>query len=792
MSSALAIPARRGSKSAAAAAAICRRRHRSTKPLNHLDLRHVSFPAAKPHPNNDISLLWLLAAGCVQRKSRVLGATCQSMQKRGLRVQLRPEAVATTTEPFDKATVKQQSYSSSTDGSNDNIFHPRHLAKGVDLDALFDYLAQNADRLGSTKVFKTLRAALYNASGYDAERAWRIYKAMEQHSVTHMMSANHYGHLLNILKYGKDKNAIPRMLSVLADIRTAHAEHRLECSPLHYSQVLFTMGRIGDCAGACKIIREMKVQGIETRSSHYTSLALAARNSGNADDGQQAAKIMIAAMEDGMALEGEACAIMVSLLARSAGPAGGMESTIKFLEAMEKMDSKQQQQQMEDTQSTDLLPKCNARNNEHVYTSIISALARRGDVDKAKQVYDEMESNGVRRTLVTHTAMIDAYSRAGHFETATQMLKKLMRNNNSKPTRSHFAMATTILVNAIRKNRWDVAKDIENSWMTKLEQNPKTADDKFRAAMLWVQAVSSLERARAFFEEQYRTNPKYVNRVMVNHLVISSGNRRLRQKVQESFGLHDVVEPGSPIPMRAHHHYVEALFKCRDVPAALSAFMIMRRQGVPDDISLAMLIQGLVANNENDLAWHVFRTLKLHGFEPNLYAYTTILQVYAKERPKSGITRELMDIWPELHSILTGKPIASRSLDTVIYDPSQAYQVFRELTGFKKPNVYSYTALISCFAKTGLARAVEVFSHMCADGIQPTVQTYTALLQGCAIFRNPRVALIVFQHMRDNAIEPNRLTWHYLLKALARGRVDKDKIDEIGSLARKDMARKML
>ncbi|KAI8144356.1 hypothetical protein BJV82DRAFT_607116 [Fennellomyces sp. T-0311] len=738
MSSAL---ARRGSKSAATA---CKHQHRNYF-SNTFFRRDAITRNIRP-----TDMVWLLTA-------TTLG--CRSITRRTLRAkseQLAPRTMVMV----DDTVVSEQS-----NRRTNNPFHPRRIGKGCDLDSLFQHLAEQSHHLGPERVFKSLRAALYNASGYRAEPAWRIYQQMIHHDVTDRMSANHYGHLLNILKYGNDQTTIARMLLVLSYIP--------DKSSMHYSQVLFAMGRVGDAAGACQLIKDMQSDGVAPSSSHFTSLAIAAKNDKhNGVAIQEAAELMMDAMKTrGMVLENDACVTMISLLSRRDKPSisgDGIDKTVKFLEAVESVSAQKKDE-------GDTPP---ARYNAHMYTTLISGLAHKGDATNAKRLYDEMRQQGLKPTIATRTALIEAYGRAGDFDTALKLL-------NRKHKRNH-AMVTSVLTNAIRHNKWDVAEELAVPWMDRLE-HAKT-DDKLRAALLWIKVKSSMDEAREFFDMLYQKDSSYVNSVMVNHLVTESGNQRSQDKVKDSFDLHRLTGPPS---LYSQHLLVDALFKCRDVPAALSAFMNMRRQGIPDDITMAMVVRGLVMNDEDTTAWNVFRALKSGNLQPNLWAYTSMLKAFAKTQPSKGIPRELLALWPELHSTLSGTNEAP-ALKPLIANPSQAYMLFREMTGYQTPNEYTYTTLIACFSKHSLARAAEVFSHMCAAGVKPTVQTYTVMLQACAIFRSARIALLVFRHMRDQQVTPNEATWHYLLKALVRARVEKAKIDEVGQMAREAMAKKKI
>ncbi|KAI7878517.1 hypothetical protein K492DRAFT_164846 [Lichtheimia hyalospora FSU 10163] len=746
--------ARRGSKCAAAC------KHQNPLRPNLTRCRSTFVLPVVPSPTTrHTDMLCLLAAAAASRATGTLSCT----QRRHFNARSSSSSAAIS------ASSPTSAVSTTLNDPSQNIFHPRRIGKGCDLNALHDYLQAQGHQLGPERVYKTLRSALYNASGYQADTAWRIYQMMLEHGVSHRMGANHYGHLLNILKYG---NNWERMINVLDHMR----KQGTQVGPLHYAQVLFTMARHGQLESACKILKEMREAGVPRQPSHLTSLALAIRSHHvSTKQHEIAAKIMMEAMQlEGILIENRACAVMVSHLSRTS-----MDKTIEFLECLAQVQALSNNNN-KDTPATVIEGGGGSIYNTHVYTSLISGLAHKGDATNAERLYNEMKHHGLRPTVATRVALAEAYGRAGDFDKALKLVGK----------RPNHAIMTCILSNAMRQERWELAHELAEKWMAdKRIMNNTAADDKFRATLMWIKVKTGLDTAKSFFQRLYEEDPSFVNAVMVNHLVIESGNQRKKDQVYDSFGLHRQLENEPSPSLLSQHFYVDALFKCRDVPAALAAFVEMRRFGVPDDITMAMVVRGLVMNDEDNMAWNVFRIMRKNGLQPNLYAYTSILTAFAKSQPPRWVSKELSKLWPNLHAAITGRHLEQPDMisNDLLGNPSHAYSLFQEMTGFQRPNEYTYTTLIACFAKTSLARAADVFSHMCADGIKPTAQTYTAMLQGCAIFRNARMALVVFRHMREHHVTPNQKTWHYLLKALVRARVDRKKIDSVGRMARKAM-----
>ncbi|KAI9282279.1 hypothetical protein BY458DRAFT_531229 [Sporodiniella umbellata] len=623
------------------------------------------------------------------------------------------------------------------------------------LDVILSYLSTH--KLDDRLTFSTLRTALYNTTQYDHEKAWAIYNNMIQYKVNIFLKPNHYGTLLCILKFGHSPY---NLLKVVEDMR----QHSTP-NDYHYSQILFAFQRFGLAEEAYEYIKTLE----DPRPNHFHSLIIAIRKSKKADPAllEKVVVLMLENMKSrDLELDNTTRAVTIALLA-------DFKKSELIIEFLKSVDTIQQTKRRKKVRPY----------NIYMYTSLISGCARKADALGAKALYEEMKKNDLKPNQVTYTALMEAYGRAGDFTSAIRLMTKHQRQfrkiNNS--------MVTSLVVNAIRHDNLRVAKNAM-AFITKKNIKLTETDGVLRAAILWLKIKNDVSDARRYFDELYANDARLVNNVMVNHLITEYGRQGNKKGVVEMYENHLKLpkQPSSEEIQRTKHYLIDALFHCRDVPIAISVFVSMRNQAMSDEITMAMIIKGLVLNNEGDLAWSLFKTLQSNGTEPNLHAYTSVLKSLGNKgsymEKKTNPTIDRLD--PRL---LKSAGIKLSDLD---FNPSpvptttEAIQLFRRLTGFHKPNIYIYTTLISCFAKNNIYQAVTIFEHMCLKQVKPTVETYTALLQGCAIFRNKEIAYAVFKHMNDNEVEPNELTWMFFMKALLRSRTPTAEVDVVGEFSR--------
>lgn len=683
-------------------------------------------------------------------------------------------ARSTSSQALLKEEVPSHSSSSSHNSPEKQLyskFHPRTLNKDVNLESLLDFLSKSS--LSPKNKFKSLRTALYNTTQYDSRKAWLIYDTMVRYQVDKYLKLNHYGFLLCILKYG---DSIQHMLTVIENMKKLHPREDID---YHISQVLFSMGRQGLVEEACQLVGSSARKDFKPSANHYHSLAIALKNNSktgtnNSKSIEAVTKLMLEGMEQHQTvLHNTTLSTMISVLSSSQQK----DLTLQFLKAMDKANS-----------------SCGATAttthshpyNVYIYTSLIAGFARQGDSASAKRIFDEMRKHKVEPNQVTFSALMEAYGKAGDFNSAI----RLLTDHQKRYRKVNNAMVTSLLVNAIRHNNLTVAENTVK-FITKKKVKVKDMDSTLLTALIWVKTKLCVDEARKDFDLLYKKDENLVNSIMVNHLITGYGLKGDKESVIQLYNTNLNKEKISPAEeKRSKHHLANALFHCRDVPAAMGVFVSMRNQDVPDDVTLAMVIQGLIMNNENNLAWRLFKTLQADGIEPNLHAYTSILkaighrEVDLKKKPSNS------RVSPELIEAAGIRLPTLDYLHSAVPSTTEALNLFRRLTGFQQPNVYTYTTLISCFAKHNISRAISIFDHMCAKGVQPTVETYTAILQGCSIFRNSQMALSVFNHMCENRVEPNAVTWRYLLKSLLRSRVDKKQIDKIAQMAKKSLDNK--
>ncbi|MBA0635218.1 hypothetical protein Godav_021949 [Gossypium davidsonii] len=129
--------------------------------------------------------------------------------------------------------------------------------------------------------------------------------------------------------------------------------------------------------------------------------------------------------------------------------------------------------------------------------------------------------------------------------------------------------------------------------------------------------------------------------------------------------------------------------------------------------------------------------LKL-GVEPDVVTFTTLINGLCKQRKMS----QAASLFDEM--IGTG------------YQPNLiAYStILNEERGFK-PDIVAYSTVIDCLCKKGsLNEALDLFSEMMVKGIRPNIVTYSCLIHAMCNSGQQKQATRLLNEMVDNNISP--------------------------------------
>ncbi|KAF7145258.1 hypothetical protein RHSIM_Rhsim04G0187400 [Rhododendron simsii] len=185
----------------------------------------------------------------------------------------------------------------------------------------------------------------------------------------------------------------------------------------------------------------------------------------------------------------------------------------------------------------------------------------------------------------------------------------------------------------------------------------------------------------------------------------------------------------------------------------------------PDAFVYATLVDGFIRNGDLNEAKRLFELAIENGVNPGVVGFNAMIKGYSKfgmmNDAVSCINRMMQRcISPDeyTYSIMVDGYVKQ-------HDLNGALRMFTQMVKRKcKPNVVTYTSLINGFCLKGDFHGAEnIYSEMKSCGLVPNVVTYSVLIGSFCKDGKLVKAVSFFEHMLRSKCIPNDVTFHYLV-----------------------------
>ncbi|XP_042489640.1 pentatricopeptide repeat-containing protein At2g27610-like [Macadamia integrifolia] len=319
--------------------------------------------------------------------------------------------------------------------------------------------------------------------------------------------------------------------------------------------------------------------------------------------------------------------------------------------------------------------------NASTFGSVLKAVAKLGDISKGRKLHDHANELGMESYVLVGTALIDMYSNCGCLPDARHVFDKNFADcqvnmpwNAMISGYSQCGCSQEALELFIRMCLNDVESDLF------------TYGSVFKA----IAAVKYLHFGR-----------------QVHGKVLKLGYDSKALNVNNAIA--------------------DAYSKSGSLEDARKVFESMETK---DLISWTTMLTAYVQCSEGEKALNIFSQMRNEGFTPNEFSFASILVGCA--------SLCLLDYGQQLHSLFCKSGLEDHEcIESALVDMYakcgniiEAEKVFRAI---KRPDVVSWTAIISAYAHHGLTRnALELFQTMEASGIKANAVTLLCVLFACS------------------------------------------------------------
>jgi pentatricopeptide repeat protein len=377
----------------------------------------------------------------------------------------------------------------------------------------------------------------------------------------------------------------------------------------------------------------------------------------------------------------------------------------------------------------------------HVGNALVTAFAKCGSIGDAAQVFNKL----VKRDSSSCNAMIGAYAGNGHVEKAFEVFEQMQREG-LEPNRITFlsilnACASPavlargrLLYAQAKKARFLSDVSVGNAFVNMFAKCGSVEDARRvfdqmvqRDVISWTSMIKGYaeagrsEQAYAVFQEMLRVGPEpdKVTYLSILNAVASPQVLKWGKEVHAH-----IIAAGYETDVRIGTALVNMYFKCGNLMDAQQVFDKMTTR---DIVAWNTLIGGYAAAGYGEEALTAYNQMQSEAFQPNKITYMNMLNACAN----SGALEQGKTIHAQLGSV---SDVAVGNALVYMYAKcgsiTDARQVFDQMT---HRDVISWTTLIRGYAQYGSGKdALEIFEQMKREGVQPDELTFVGVLSACS------------------------------------------------------------
>ncbi|KAI8391749.1 uncharacterized protein BYT42DRAFT_206838 [Radiomyces spectabilis] len=242
----------------------------------------------------------------------------------------------------------------------------------------------------------------------------------------------------------------------------------------------------------------------------------------------------------------------------------------------------------------------------------------------------------------------------------------------------------------------------------------------------------------------------------------------------------DTVLAGHKLDVQMFNQLIKVYFKARKGAKALQAFGEIQRH--PDlqvnDVIVNTMINGLVINHEMKAANILYQQMLQSNMRPDIVTFNTLFKGFINSHDYVSAGKVIADMAryqcePDVVTLTTMVDVVCKT-----QEPPNTESLIKLLqsTGMS-PNAYTFNGIINHWVRQQrMDEAEHALSLMKSAPyqLQPTIHTYTNLIQGYVNTMNLSKAMETFQSLLRSGTKPDRATFNFMITAF----VDHDRLED--------------
>ncbi|KAL5101080.1 hypothetical protein RYX36_005407 [Vicia faba] len=256
-------------------------------------------------------------------------------------------------------------------------------------------------------------------------------------------------------------------------------------------------------------------------------------------------------------------------------------------------------------------------------TLVIDGLCKRGEVEKAKELMDEMVTKSiVKPTVFTYNTLLNAYvgrkDRSG--------VGEILRLMEKEPV--VFSVATYSILIQWYSSSGDIG-EVEKIFEEMRERKIEIDVYVYSSMISWNCRLGNMKRAFALFDEMAQRN---VAPNAHTYGALIGGVCKAGQMEAAEILLEEMQSKGIDLNMIIFNTMIDGYCKRGMMDEALRLQTIMERKGFNADVfTFNILANGLCKLHRYDEAKCTLNSMVEKGVEPNVVTFTMFIEIYCKE-----------------------------------------------------------------------------------------------------------------------------------------------------------------
>ncbi|KAG2254241.1 hypothetical protein Bca52824_084377 [Brassica carinata] len=374
--------------------------------------------------------------------------------------------------------------------------------------------------------------------------------------------------------------------------------------------------------------------------------------------------------------------------------------------------------------------------NEHIYTIMISLLGREGLLDKCLEVFDEMPSQGVARSVFSYTALINAYGRNGRYETI---------------------LTYNTVINACARGGLD--------WEGLLGLFAEMRHEGIQPDIVTYNTLLSACANIGLGDES-----EMVFRTMNDGGIVP--DLTTYSHLVETFGKLGRLEKGNLPDITSYNVLLEAYAKSGSIKEAMGVFHQMQAAGcTPNANTYSVLLNLFGQSGRYDDVRQLFLEMKSSNTDPDAATYNILIDVFGE----GGYFKEVVTLFHDM--VEENIEPHMETYEGIIFACGKgglhedARKILQYMTAKDVvPSSKAYTGVIEAFGQAALyEEAIVAFNTMHEVGSNPSIETFHSLLYSFARGGLFKESEVIFSRLVDSGIPRNRDTFNATIEAYKQG-----------------------